>query len=73
MAQQTMLVGSAEEVAAGVQSLRDLLGVENLTVFPHLIGDPYAKAVEQMERFLGDVVPLLTVAKPGPAVASTRE
>ena len=73
MAQQTMLVGSAEEVAAGVQSLRDLLGVENLTVFPHLIGDPYAKAVEQMERFMGDVVPLLTAAKPDPAAASTRE
>lgn len=61
IAQQTMIVGSAAEVAQGVQSLRDLLGAENITVFPHLIGDPYAKAVEQMERFMGDVVPLLSV------------
>ena len=59
MKQQTMLVGSPDEVAEGVQSLRDLLGVENLTVFPHLIGDPYAKAVEQMERFMGEVMPLV--------------
>ena len=59
IAQQTMLVGSPADVAEGVQNLRDLLGVENLTIFPHLIGDPYGKAVEQMERFMGDVVPLL--------------
>ena len=57
--QSTILVGTAEEVAQGVQMYRDLLGVENLTIFPHLIGDPYSKAVEQMGRFMGDVVPLL--------------
>jgi hypothetical protein len=39
---------------------RDLLGVENLTIYPHLIGDPYAKAIEQMGRFHTEVVPLLT-------------
>ena len=59
MRQQTILCGSPEEVAAGVQSLRDLLGMEQMVVFPHLIGDPYAKAVEQMERFMVDVVPLV--------------
>ena len=60
MAQRTILVGTAEEVAAGVQDFRDLLGVEHLTIFPHLIGDPYGKAVEQMARFVGDVVPLVS-------------
>ena len=60
MAQQTILVGSPEEVAAGVQGLRDLLGLERLTVFPHLIGDPYGKAVEQMGRFVTDVLPLVS-------------
>ena len=57
--QKTILVGSAEEVAEGVQHYRDLMGVENLTVFPHLIGDPYSKATEQMGRFMSEVVPLL--------------
>ncbi len=59
MKQQTMLVGTPDEVAEGVQSFRDLLGVENLTIFPHLIGDPYAKAEEQMQRFMAEVVPKL--------------
>ena len=57
--QKTILVGTAAEVAAGVEFYRDLLGVENLTVFPHLIGDPYTKAVEQMTRFINDVMPLV--------------
>jgi alkanesulfonate monooxygenase SsuD/methylene tetrahydromethanopterin reductase-like flavin-dependent oxidoreductase (luciferase family) len=57
--QKTILVGTPEEVAAGVQSFRDLMGVENITIFPHLIGDPYEKAVEQMARFVTDVTPLL--------------
>jgi alkanesulfonate monooxygenase SsuD/methylene tetrahydromethanopterin reductase-like flavin-dependent oxidoreductase (luciferase family) len=57
--QKTILLGTAEEVAAGIQFYRDLLGVENLTIFPHLIGDPYSKAVEQMTRFIHEVMPLL--------------
>ncbi len=59
MEQSMYLVGTAEEVAEGVQMYRDLLGVENLTIFPHLIGDPYAKAVEQMDRFVNEVLPLV--------------
>jgi len=27
---------------------------------PHLVGDPYSKAVEQMGRFVDDVLPLLS-------------
>jgi alkanesulfonate monooxygenase SsuD/methylene tetrahydromethanopterin reductase-like flavin-dependent oxidoreductase (luciferase family) len=60
MEQRTMLVGTPEGVAAQVQELRDLLGFENLTIFPHLIGDPYKKAVEQMARFKDEVLPLVS-------------
>ena len=58
--QNMYLIGTAEEVAEKVQSYRDLLGLENLTIFPHLIGDPYAKATEQMARFMEEVVPLVS-------------
>ncbi len=59
MEQQTILVGTPEGVAEGIERFRTLLGVENLTIFPHLIGDPYPKAVEQMDRFMTEVVPLV--------------
>lgn len=55
----TILLGTPQQVAEKVQELRDLLGFEYLTIFPHLIGDPYAKAVEQMERFSAEVLPLV--------------
>lgn len=58
--QQTILVGTPEEVAAGVQAYKDLLGMEYLTIFPHLVGDPYSKAVEQMGRFVNEVMPLVS-------------
>jgi alkanesulfonate monooxygenase SsuD/methylene tetrahydromethanopterin reductase-like flavin-dependent oxidoreductase (luciferase family) len=57
--QHTIVVGTPEGVAEGIQTYRDLLGVENLTIFPHLIGDPYKKATEQMARFVEEVVPLV--------------
>ena len=57
--QKTILLGSAEDVAEGVRFYQDLLGVEHLTIFPHLLGDPYAKADEQMARFVNEVLPLL--------------
>jgi alkanesulfonate monooxygenase SsuD/methylene tetrahydromethanopterin reductase-like flavin-dependent oxidoreductase (luciferase family) len=56
---KTIVLGTPEEVAEGVQFYRDLLGVERLTIFPHLLGDPYKKAEEQLARFMEDVVPLL--------------
>ncbi|HQV58034.1 MAG TPA: LLM class flavin-dependent oxidoreductase, partial [Ilumatobacteraceae bacterium] len=58
--QKTLLAGTPEEVAEGVQFYRDLLGVENLTIFPHMLGDTYAKAEEQMERFSTEVIPLVS-------------
>lgn len=57
---KTMLVGTPEKVAEEVQFLKDLLGMKHLTIFPHLPGDTYAKADEQMARFMEQVVPLLT-------------
>lgn len=60
MEQRTILVGTAEEVAEQVQDYKDLLGLEYLTLFPHLVGDPYSKAVEQMGRFMTEVVPLVS-------------
>ncbi len=59
MEQKTILVGTPEGVAEQVQMYRDLLGVERLTLFPHLIGDPYSKSVEQMDRFMNEVLPLV--------------
>lgn len=57
--QKTILLGTAADVAEGVRFYQDLLGVEHLTIFPHLLGDPYAKADEQMARFVDEVLPLL--------------
>jgi alkanesulfonate monooxygenase SsuD/methylene tetrahydromethanopterin reductase-like flavin-dependent oxidoreductase (luciferase family) len=56
---KTILLGTPEQVAEGVQFYRDLLGLENLVIFPHLLGDPYPKANEQMARFVDEVAPLL--------------
>ena len=49
-----------EDVAAEVQFLKDLLGFESLTIFPHLLGDSYKKADEQMARFAEEVLPLVS-------------
>ena len=54
---KTILLGTPEEVAEGVAFYRDLLGLEHLTIFPHLLGDPYKKADEQMARFARRVSP----------------
>lgn len=56
---KTILLGTPEQVAEGVQFYRDLLGLQHLVIFPHLLGDPYPKADEQMTRFADEVVPLL--------------
>jgi alkanesulfonate monooxygenase SsuD/methylene tetrahydromethanopterin reductase-like flavin-dependent oxidoreductase (luciferase family) len=58
--QQTILLGTPDEVAAQVQGLKDLLGLDKLTIFPHLLGDSYKKAEEQMARFMEEVVPLVS-------------
>lgn len=57
---KTMLLGTPEQVAEGVQFYKDLLGMDYLTIFPHLLGDPYKKADEQMARFMEEVMPLVS-------------
>ena len=57
---RTILLGTPADVAEGVQFYRDLLGVRHLTIFPHLLGDPYKKADEQMARFIEEVSPLVS-------------
>ena len=43
-----------------IQFYRDLIGLDHLTIFPHMLGDSYAKANEQMTRFAEEVLPLVT-------------
>ncbi len=54
------IIGSPEEVAEGISFYRDLLGLENLVIFPNMTGDPYEKTDEQMTRYAQEVMPLLT-------------
>lgn len=56
---KTILLGTPEDVAEGVQFYKDLLGLDYLTIFPHLLGDSYKKADEQMARFMDEVMPLV--------------
>ncbi len=60
LANKTLLLGTPADVAEGLQFYRDLLGVEHVTIFPHLLGDPYKKADEQMQRFMEEVAPLVS-------------
>ena len=59
VAQRAWLIGTAEEVAAGIDFYRETLGLENLAIFPNFAGDPYAETEEQIARFAADVLPLL--------------
>ena len=56
---KTILIGTPEQVAEEVQFYIDLVGLDHLTLFPHLLGDSYDKANEQMTRFAEEVLPLL--------------
>ncbi len=55
------LVGTADEVAEQLAWYRDFLGgVENLTLFPAMLGDPYDKVEEQLHRLAENVLPQLS-------------
>jgi alkanesulfonate monooxygenase SsuD/methylene tetrahydromethanopterin reductase-like flavin-dependent oxidoreductase (luciferase family) len=56
---KTILLGTPEQVAEGVQFYKDLIGLEYITIFPHMLGDSYKKADEQMARFMHEVMPLV--------------
>lgn len=58
--QKVWAVGSPEGVAETISNYCEMLGgVEHLSIFPHLPGDTYAKADEQLQRFSEEVRPLL--------------
>jgi len=57
--QRTWLIGTPEEVAAGIDFLRRDLGVERITIFPMFPGDTFDAAEEQMARFAEQVRPLV--------------
>lgn len=56
---RTWVIGTAEEVAAGIAAYRDRLGLTELCIFPNFNGDSYAKTAEQLSRYAEEVRPLL--------------
>ncbi len=59
MEQKTMIVGSADEVAEQIAWYDELIGLEELMLFPAMPGDSYQKVEEQLERLASDVLPQL--------------
>ena len=55
--QKIWLVGSPDDVGQQIQWYRDLLGVENLLLFPMMPGDSYQAGEEQVHRLATDVLP----------------
>jgi hypothetical protein len=53
------LVGTAETVRDELVGLRDELGLEYLTIFPHLPRMTQPDTLEQLERFHKEIVPAL--------------
>jgi alkanesulfonate monooxygenase SsuD/methylene tetrahydromethanopterin reductase-like flavin-dependent oxidoreductase (luciferase family) len=60
VANRTWLVGTAEDVAEGIDAYRrELGGLTELCLFPNMPGDPYARTHEQLARYAEEVRPLL--------------
>ena len=54
---RTWLVGTADDVGEAIEAYRDELGgLDDLVIFPNMLGDPYAKSEEQMARFAEGVM-----------------
>jgi hypothetical protein len=53
------LVGTAEAVRDELEGLRDEIGLEYLTIFPHLPRMTQQDTLEQLERFQTEIVPAL--------------
>ena len=54
------IVGSPDDVIEGISTYREALGgLADLVIFPNMLGDPYAKTAEQMQRFAEEVQPAL--------------
>jgi alkanesulfonate monooxygenase SsuD/methylene tetrahydromethanopterin reductase-like flavin-dependent oxidoreductase (luciferase family) len=57
--QKVWLVGSAEEVAEGIEFYREQLGLERLAILPQFPGESYEQAEEQLARVAEEVLPLV--------------
>ncbi|MBC8194789.1 MAG: LLM class flavin-dependent oxidoreductase [Acidimicrobiia bacterium] len=55
--QKIWLVGTADDVGEQIEWYRDLLGVENLMLFPMMPGDSYAAVNDQLGRIATNVLP----------------
>ena len=62
IAQGAWLVGTADEVGEDLAELQRQLGLEYVSIFPHFPGMVREQAIEQMERFMRDVMPRLSAA-----------
>jgi len=58
--QQIFLAGSPVDLADSIGWYRDLVGVEELLLFPGMPGDSYDVVEEQMARLAEEVLPLLS-------------
>ncbi len=59
LGQKTWVVGTPEQVAAGIQFYKDTLSLQDLVLFPNFSGDTYEKTDEQMTRLAEEVLPLV--------------
>ncbi|HTN78360.1 MAG TPA: LLM class flavin-dependent oxidoreductase [Acidimicrobiales bacterium] len=59
LGQKTWVVGTPEQVAEGIAFYKDLLGLQDLVLFPNFSGDTYEKTDEQMTRLAEEVLPLV--------------
>jgi len=57
MEQKIWLVGTADDVGEQIEWYQELLGLENLLLFPMMPGDSYPVAEEQLHRLAADVLP----------------
>jgi len=59
VAQRTWVIGTADEVAEGIERYRQELQIQDLAIFPGYPGDSYEVCEEQLDRFAQDVAPQL--------------
>jgi alkanesulfonate monooxygenase SsuD/methylene tetrahydromethanopterin reductase-like flavin-dependent oxidoreductase (luciferase family) len=55
--QKTWLIGSPDDVIEGLNFYKELLGFENVVVFPGMPGDSYDRVEHQMARLAEEVLP----------------
>lgn len=57
---KTWIIGTADDVLEGISAYAERLGgLNDLAIFPNMLGDPYAKTAEQVTRFAEEIMPKL--------------